>query len=332
VIEQVLREGRRGARFRPFCRAAGVKNRGYSKLLQRALTDFGAEESFGRAADRVKEHYRISISSTVIRRTTFQHAKGIVSVAEKIQLPPAKSMVTEMDGSLIPVVRPSAGAVDRRRGKSLLWREVRLCCARAVGRVGRTYGATLGSLESTSWMWNQTARKAGLTGETYVHGVGDGAPWILEKFNENFEQQGKYLLDFYHVSEYLAKAARAVVGEKKSRDWLRRQQGRLLNNGWAKVLKGLEKHVEPAATSAESAPVRSAYRYIHERKEHLDFEGARKRAYPIGSGEIESAHRHVIQKRLKLPGSWWKETNAEVLLNLRTARANNCWNTYWYQN
>jgi len=43
---------------------------------------------------------------------------------------------------------------------------------------------------------------------------------------------------------------------------------------------------------------------------------------PIGSGEIESAHRYIVQKRLKLPGSWWCAANAEHMLALRLNRAN----------
>ena len=44
---------------------------------------------------------------------------------------------------------------------------------------------------------------------------------------------------------------------------------------------------------------------------------------------MESGHRHVIQQRLKLAGSWWKENNAEAMLGLRVARANQRWNSYW---
>ena len=50
---------------------------------------------------------------------------------------------------------------------------------------------------------------------------------------------------------------------------------------------------------------------------------------PIGSGEIESAHRYVIQERLKLPGAWWKADNADFMLALRVVRANEQWNEYW---
>ena len=117
--------------------------------------------------------------------------------------------------------------------------------------------------------------------------------------------------------------------KRKARDWLRRQQGRLLQNQWKKVLRALDGHLEPPHTPANAAPVRDAHRYISQRREHLDYARAAQDDYPMGSGEIESAHRHVIQQRLKLPGSWWTGSNAERMLNLRTARSNGLWEHYW---
>jgi hypothetical protein len=81
--------------------------------------------------------------------------------------------------------------------------------------------------------------------------------------------------------------------------------------------------------AVEATPVRDAYRYISERSEHLDYAKAARDGYPIGSGEIESGHRHIVQQRLKLPGAWWCETNAQRMLNLRTARSNGLWTHYW---
>jgi hypothetical protein len=45
--------------------------------------------------------------------------------------------------------------------------------------------------------------------------------------------------------------------------------------------------------------------------------------------EIESAHRYVIQIRLKIAGAWWKIENAEKMLALRVTRANGDWEKYW---
>jgi hypothetical protein len=75
--------------------------------------------------------------------------------------------------------------------------------------------------------------------------------------------------------------------------------------------------------------VRDACRYVKERRNHLDYAAARHHKLPIGSGEIESGHRHVIQQRLKLSGAWWKEINLEPMLQLRVARANQLWAPYW---
>lgn len=42
--------------------------------------------------------------------------------------------------------------------------------------------------------------------------------------------------------------------------------------------------------------------------------GPRWRICPIGSGEIEAGHRHVIQERLKISGAWWLEQTTEGML------------------
>lgn len=61
----------------------------------------------------------------------------------------------------------------------------------------------------------------------------------------------------------------------------------------------------------------------------MNYQQALARGLPIGSGEIESSHRHVVQKRLKIAGAWWKVENANAILNLRMGRLNGYWETYW---
>jgi hypothetical protein len=325
VQEQLLRLGRRGPELRPFCQSAGVRHRGYSKRLQRVIVDFGAEHSFSKATQRVQEHYGIEVPVEAVRQYTLRHGRSINPLSAEA-LTPAKTLVVQMDGSMIPIVESGSGA-DGRKGKQLLWREARLCLARAGDKTQAVYGASLGSAQTAGWMWQEVALKAGLGHQTRVHGLGDGAPWIVDQFRENFGPQGSYLLDFYHVSEYLAQAATRVARADKQREWTRRQQARLLNNQYRKVLRSLDPHLEAPGT--EEAPVSAAHRYLTERHDCLDYMGARAAKLPIGSGEIESGHRHVIQKRLKLAGAWWKQTHAQAMLNLRSARANNQWSQHW---
>lgn len=326
VEEELWRSGRRGKLLRPFCERAGVRPRGRSRRLQRALVDFGAEESFARAAQRVREHYGLDVNAEAVRQQTLTHGAQISTLKPTPPKRAPHTLITQLDGSMIPIVVPPITGEDRRCGKTLLWREARLCLTRAQDSVTPRYAATLGSVALAGMMWRDNAQAAGLGPRTHVHGVGDGAPWILTQFQEQFGGQGQYLVDFYHVSQYLAAAA-TVLSPKHPERWRRRQQGRLLENKVAGVLRSLATHLEPESVSP--APVREAHRYLSERRAHLDYAGARAAKLEIGSGEIESGHRHVIQQRLKLAGSWWRQTHAEAMLGLRVARANHLWQPYW---
>lgn len=50
---------------------------------------------------------------------------------------------------------------------------------------------------------------------------------------------------------------------------------------------------------------------------------------PIGSGEVESAHRYIPQKRLKIPGATWHPDTVNSMLALRVIRANGWWDDFW---
>jgi hypothetical protein len=134
-----------------------------------------------------------------------------------------------------------------------------------------------------------------------------------------------------HVCEYLAAAAKAIESQPAAQQhWLDEQKHRLkIPGGLDAVLRMLQTHREPADTPDEDAPVRQCRRYLSNRQDQLDYPDAVGRDLPIGSGEIESAHRYVVQRRLKLPGAWWEPANAQHMLSLRVNRANAKWHSYW---
>ena len=65
------------------------------------------------------------------------------------------------------------------------------------------------------------------------------------------------------------------------------------------------------------------------RTHQLHYDEAIKNYLPIGSGEIESAHRYIIQNRVKITGAWWLIDNAESMINLNIHGVNNNWEDYW---
>lgn len=296
----------------------------YSRKVRRAMVDFGAEASFAAAAGRMREHHGVRVRAEAVRQETYRHAKAMADLRPAAR-PPSAVMVAQIDGSMIPILEPVAAGADQRRARKVCWREIKACLARDCHSATPLYGATLGSVQVAGLLWRDVAHSAGLHGPTRVHALGDGAPWICSEVQKQFGGQASYLVDFYHVSQYLAQAAPPV---KSIKPWLKTQQGHLLAGKIDLVLRNLARRKEPAGASER--PVAHAHRYIEERRHQMDYAAARAAGLPIGSGEIESAHRHLVQPRLKIPGAW-KEQNAELMLGLRTARANGLWQASWLQ-
>jgi hypothetical protein len=324
VEEPLFRRGTKA--LRPFSERAEVECRGTSLPLQRVLADFGADVAFGRVPDRLQEHYGITMPASTARRVTEHHAQCLLEqeAAREVPAGAAKDplFVGEMDGSMVPVVEAAEGADDKRKGKALAWKEVRLCRVHPVGSATPAFGGHFaGGVEESGRQWVRCAAKAGFGPDSRLHAVGDGAPWIAAQAEVCFGAQGSYLVDFFHLCEYLGAAAPACAAND-AEAWLDIQKARLKANQADAVLAALAPHLE-------AGPVADCDRYLRNRLSQLDYQGALEQGLPIGSGEIESAHRYVIQERLKLPGAWWTPANVEAMLALRLARANREWNGYW---
>jgi len=328
---------RRGSkRVRAFARSACVKARGCSRLLQRVVTDFAADVPFAKAMDKLVEHYGVVLGESTIRQITLHHAQAVHARSQGFPqglpdaAPAQQTFVTQTDGTMVPTVRTTQGSGDRRKGKSVQWEEARVSLVHAHGSTTLVYAATLsGDVDTAGRQLRACAKRAGLTKGHHVHGVGDGAPWIANQMRR-FGSQGSYLLDFYHVSEYLGAAAKAIeLQPQAAQAWLHTQQHRLGSQQPEAVLAALQPHLESEQTDDQQAPVRQCYRYLSQRLQQLDYQSALRQGLPIGSGEIESAHRYIMHKRLKLPGTWWLAANADHMLALRVTRANNEWASYW---
>jgi hypothetical protein len=300
------------------------------------VCDFGADHAFGEVNAKLKEHYGITVPTSAPRAITEYHAKQISGREDlqKIAFVKAKQIVAECDGSMIPIVETNpagneAVSKDRRKNKTLCWKEARLTLAHAEGSKSLCFAGTMESVEIAGQQLSQCVLQAGGDKRTKIHCVGDGAVWIANQVEEQFGANGSYLIDFYHLCEYLSAAAVACAGKGDEAAWLTEQKARMKQNRYKEVLNTLYAHIEPRTVEESAAPVRACYRYIKNRPEQLNYKEAIEKELPIGSGEVESAHRYVIQKRLKLAGAWWNIDNAKNMISIRTCRANELWDDYW---
>lgn len=333
MFEQQYRRGRGGETWRPFRAVAQVTSRGLSLGLERVLTDFGADSSFAQAAAKVREHYGVEVSESAVRVVTEKHGFQMQSDTEvgvRMPLKGVPELIAQMDGAFVPIVEMREGEGDRRKTRELKYAEARLCLAGQVGSLERRYRATMGTVEEAGRNWKACVVEAGAGQNTKLHCLADGAKWIVGQVTEQFGEQARFLVDFYHLSEYLGAAGVAITGAA-AKSWLRKAQQKMKENRSAEVLAELAKYVEAETIGDLEAPVRNCRRYIANRPAYLDYQGALERGLPIGSGEIESGNKSVVQARLKLAGAWWKTENAKKMLALRVTRANGDWNSYWKQ-
>ncbi|HLS28049.1 MAG TPA: hypothetical protein VK041_05320 [Opitutales bacterium] len=86
--------------------------------------------------------------------------------------------------------------------------------------------------------WSQAVYAAGWGVHTYIQPMGDGAVWIEEQASSCFPGS-VFLLDLYHVCDYLDAAAPACTRKENPKRWLQRQKN--------KLLKGKKRTSDPRA-------------------------------------------------------------------------------------
>jgi len=235
-----------------------------------------------------------------------------------------EQVVAEADGTMICTVKPG----KRKEKRPREWKEMRLVAAQAQGSCSAVYAATFGSVDEAARRWAHCTRDVGWGLNSQIHVVADGAEWIRIQCEKIFGNQLRLLCDFYHVSEYLAEASKSVCPQHSQR-WRKTQQSRLKRGAATTVINELASHCEAPNTPREEAPVTNAHRYLSNRRDYLDYPSALKKDLPIGSGLIESGHRHVLQARLKKAGTSWLPSSAESMAQLRVLRSNHLWHSLW---
>lgn len=329
--ETVFQDG--SAYVRPLAKFLKVVAQGCSIGLQEAIVDFGAEDSFALATERVLRHHGIELSESTVRKVTLNHAQGMYE-DERLhtlngELPGegAEVIIAEADGTMLPVVEFDGAAEDPRKSRTVKWEETKLCAAVKSGDKEPVYGFGE-NVEDLGVHWAECVKQAGAAVDSDIHVVCDGAAWITQQAEQCLGQNATVTLDFFHACDYLAACAKSPAFAEDS-DWFETQKESLRQGKSAELIALLEKHVEDEDVVDEQAPIRTAHRYFSNRTEQLDYATALEKGLPIGSGLIEGAHRHVLQKRLKLSGAWWERNNLKHMVALRIIRANKQWDDYW---
>ena len=140
------------------------------------------------------------------------------------------------------------------------------------------------------------------------------------------------VIDFVHVLEYLWGAAWSFFaeGDPAAETWVRQRAQAILEGKARDVATGIRRR---ASTRRLAPPKRKkadeAARYLINKSEHLDYPTALSSGWPIATGVIEGACRHLVKDRMDITGARWSADGAEAVLQLRAVSANGDFDDYW---
>jgi hypothetical protein len=299
----------RGHRF-----SQSVLGQRTSPYLQEKLVLLGVDHVFEAVPTLAESLLGISVSTTSVFR-------ACQAVSEQIEDTDLQTPSADLATRLADVEQTTYGMVD---GSFLLtqegWQET---------KVGRVFGAyPYCDLETKELGWvmenSQYVAHRGhysqftpaferllppqSPGQKVI--LSDGGAWIAPWVSRTYPD-AVHILDLFHVLEKVA-----VVAQDASQPqlWFTQQKQALLESRLADVLAGID--AVSCQDKVQQAQIRS---YLVNHSHQMDYASYRSRGWMISSGPIESAHRAVLQVRMKRSGQRWSERGCDKMLKLRVA-------------
>lgn len=173
------------------------------------------------------------------------------------------------------------------------------------------------------------ALKMGLSEDTEVVAIGDGAHWIWNEMEALLPKKRVEIIDFYHASEKLWELSRAVFGEDSAegKKWAERWSRKLCKSDVGKVIAAMRR-LKPKGKAARECR-RKTSGYFCSNRRRMKYREFRKKGYFIGSGVVEASCKNLIGSRLKRAGMRWTPEGAQAILQVRVAILNDRWDHMW---
>lgn len=330
----------------PLDRALGIEGESHTPGAASIIADAVVDSSYEAAGRKLVNLAGVSIPTSTLQRRARKIGEQLQRFErEAVEAgdPPAARAYLSIDGTGVPVRREEAEGV-RGKGEDGVakTREAKVFVVHSAeerhpetGEPEKDAGsetwsglidsaAAAGGVSRNSDFAARLEREAARTGlrkaeELVV--ISDGASWILNVCQELFAGQNvTFILDFWHATEYLSDALKALCPDKaKRKEQLKKLKSRLKSGGAISIVGELAPHRERGEAVAKCID------YFEKNKERMRYDSYRERRMQIGSGIVESSCRHIVGLRLKRPGSRWTLKGANAMLAIKCAIANMRW-------
>jgi hypothetical protein len=140
------------------------------------------------------------------------------------------------------------------------------------------------------------------------------------------------IVDIIHVLGYVWKAAMALEGEgtREAETWVLERMQRILSGQAPLVAAGMRRSAtRRGVPAAQRQPVDTCADYLLKYKRFLRYDQYLAKGYPIATGVVEGACRHLVNLRMNRSGARWSLNGAEAVLRLRALVKSGDFDDYW---
>jgi len=142
------------------------------------------------------------------------------------------------------------------------------------------------------------------------------------------------MVDFYHATEHLSKAAEALFGKgsEKGAQWYEKYRRRLQRKRHAVtgLLRSIDYYSQQRKLSSSRREALATERtFFENNQDRMDYRRFRRRGWPIGSGPVEAAGKTLVKVRMCRSGMRWSRPGGQYVLSLRTYLKSERWDTMW---
>jgi hypothetical protein len=199
----------------------------------------------------------------------------------------------------------------------------------------RLVSVTRGDCEEAGRLMRRDAGRVGLDQADDKVGVVDGSEWIKNQVQRQSLPLDDLGLDFYHLSENIHKARRAVYGEEDPKDpkaagnaWVGEVLHTAKHEGYEKLRDQLAAWKAGLRGAKHIQAAEQVLNYVTDRREMIQYPKFQELGRQIGSGPTESMCKATTQ-RIKGRGMRWDADNAESIMGLEALEQSGGWEAYW---
>ncbi len=165
----------------------------------------------------------------------------------------------------------------------------------------------------------------------------DGDPNQISYAEQQATSQGIVIcliLDIMHVLEYLWKAVKVFFPDEEGgiqrHGWVAEKIKQILHGEVMAVVTDIRQRAdEKSLSEKEREPADTCANYLEKYAPYLKYDEYLKKGYPIATGIIEGACRHLVKDRMDITGARWSLAGAEAMLKRRALCINGDFERYW---